>query len=184
METIFEVPYIVQSNSRVYHYVFLYQIINGIHVLVKMLNSHIFMVYVPDTDQEYIKRLFKESEMKQLSKIVFEKYICIRSDFPYCQLGMLYMETLSNKFSYSIKQNGHDGKLTELDIFSILNMYWKTYYNDNSYNLLRNPTSEMYNQYNLSELITHNPTITLFNAPYNFKENKYLKLQEFLGKII
>ena len=184
IEEIYKIPYKrVTSHSNTnneYVYLYIYQIINGVHVVIKMLNSHIFMLYIPEADIETIQTLFKNREMEQLSKIIFEKYICVQSDHPYCELGMFYIETLSHKFSYTIKQNGHCNKLSEMDIFSLLNMYWKTYYSNDHYKLLRNPTSEMYNKYNTTLFTEHNPNITLFTSPYDYKKNIYINLQEFI----
>lgn len=183
IEEIYKVPYKhvtshLHANNE-YVYLYIYQIINGVHVLIKMLNSHIFLIYIPESDIEEIQTFFKNRDMEQLSKRIFENYISIRPDHPYCELGMFYMETLSHKFSYSIKQNGHLNKLSELDIFSLLNMYWKLYYSDNRYNLLRYPISEMYNQYN-PNIIDYNPSITLFTAPYDHKRNQYSTFQDFI----
>ena len=179
---IYKIPYkhvtSYSHEKNEYVYLYIYQIINGVHVLVKMLNSHIFMIYIPEADIEIIQTLFKNRDMEQLSKRIFENYISIQPDHPYCELGMFYMETLSHKFSYSIKQNGYPN-LSELDIFFLLNMYWKLYYSDNRYNLLRHRTSEMYNQYN-STLIDYNPSITLFTAPYDHKRNQYSTFQDFI----
>jgi hypothetical protein len=147
-----------------------------------MLNSHIFIVYIPDTDKEEIELLLERKDMRRLNKIYFKRYTCIKECRPYCQLGMFYMETLPEKFSFSIKQNGHENILTELDIFCLLYNFWRAYYKDGFYGLVNNPTSSMYNQFR--DILHKDTPVTLFTAPYDHSKNQYINLLKLIALTI
>lgn len=180
IQTKFFIPYkhvtsYLNTNNE-YVYLFIYQIINDIPIMIKILNTHIFMVYIPEKDKEEIESLFVKKDMKELSKLFFERYQTISSLLPYCNLGMFYMDTLPEKFSFNIKMNGHDNKLTELDIFSILYNLWRSYYSDNTYNLLNNSQSNKYRE----DTIHKETPIILFTVPYDYKQNKYKNLGDII----
>lgn len=186
IKTVHVIPYkhvtSYQNKSNTYTYIYIYQIINGVKVLIKLLNTHIFMVYIPEADQETVDSLLQKKNMKELTKLYFERYLNISPSLPYCQLGMFYMETLPEKFSFSIKQNGHENILTELDIFCLLYNFWRAYYKDGFYGLVNNPTSSMYNQFR--DILHKDTHVTLFIAPYDHSKNQYINLLKLIALTI
>lgn len=186
IKTLHVIPYkhvtSYQNTSTNYTYIYIYQIINGIRILTKMLNTHIFMVYIPLADQEMVESLLQKKNMKELTKLYFERYLNISPSLPYCELGMFYMETLPEKFSFSIKQNGHKDNLTELDIFSLLYNFWKAYYSDTFYGLVNDPDSTMYNQFR--DILHKDTPVTLFTAPYDHSKNQYINLLKLIALTI
>jgi hypothetical protein len=181
IKTLNVIPYKHINNSRQYVYIYIYQIINDVRVLIKMLNTHIFMVYIPDEEQEEIESLLQTKNMKELSRLYFERYLNISPSRPYCELGMFYMETLPEKFSFTIKENGHKNKITELDILCLLYNFWRAYYSDNFYGLVVAAYSSMYNQ--CRNILHDNTPVTLFTDPYDHSQHKYITLQSFLKQL-
>lgn len=186
IKTLYLIPYkhvtSYQNTSNSYTYIYIYQIINGIRVLTKMLNTHIFMVYIPEADQEMVESLLQKKNMKEVTRLYFERYLNISPSLPYCQLGMFYMETLPEKFSFSIKQNGHVNNLTELDIFSLLYNFWRAYYSDSTYQLLNDPCSSIYNQFR--DILHKDTPVTLFTSPYDHSKNQYINLLKLIALTI
>lgn len=165
-------PYTIYSKGPCktqYEYILLYCYMNKVPIAIQMLDSHIFMVRIPNDDKTFVEEWIHNDKMEEFHDYYFLNYLCMRKNEYAHKLGVFYMNTLKKKYYYSIRK---DGNLKEKSIFAILFKCWERFYNK------KTPTTVL-NDYNYYDAVITNKTdVCLFNTDY--KNNEYIKLDGIL----
>jgi len=172
-------PYTITVMRKQYHFLAVYVEINGVPCALKLLDSHIFLSYIPAEDVSKIRTMITFGNfMDQFNDYYIHKLINIRYDKQYFKLGMFYIDMYREHFSFSIRKGGHE-KITEKQIYGVLYQYWKRYYNR------RLPIHRYLitgHNYYKEDGLHENVDVSLYVSPYNIREHEFIKLPEFVKR--
>lgn len=172
--SLYVTPYTISTKFRDYKYLAIYAEVNNIPLAIKLLDTHIFVCYIPTCDVEKVKRhISTGTNMKEFDDYYTYTLTNIVSDRPYCKLGALYLERVSKTFHVSIKQSPFS-LLTSLDVFSLLFKYWQFYYSP-SMSLFHYLIND-YNKYT-DEVSQHTLSVSIYTNPYHYI---YMDFKEFI----